>query len=110
MPMGPIQNPHIYWRVTGPPGTPTSTGESQAHTEPPHLLEGHRPIRNPHIYWRVTGPPGTPTSTGGSQAHLEPPHLLEGHRPIRTPTSTAGVPGPSLQDLMGPLPRDPGAA
>ena len=43
------------------------------------------PIQNPHIYWRVTGPPGTPTST-------------------------AGVPGPSLQDLMGPLPRDPGAA
>lgn len=43
------------------------------------------PIWNPHAYWR-------------------------GHRPILTPTPTAGVTGPGLQDLMTPLPRDPGAA
>ena len=92
MPMGPIQNPHIYWRVTGPPGTPTSTGGSQAHPDP-------------HIYWRVTGPPGTPTSTGGSQAHLEPPHLLQGSQAhLEPPHLLQGSQDPACKTSWDPFP------
>lgn len=86
MPTGPIWNPHTYWRGHRPTWNP--------HT----YCRGHRPIWNPHIYWR------------GHRPTWKPHIYCRGHRPIRTPTSTGGVPGPSLQDLMGPLPHDPGAA
>ena len=84
MPAGPIWNPHAYWR-------------------------GHRPIRTPTPTGGVTGPSGPPHLLQGSQAHLDPHTFWRGHRPIWIPTPTAGVTGPGLQNLMGPLPHDPGA-
>lgn len=56
------------------------------------------PIWNPHAYCR------------GHRTIWNPHTYCRGHRPIQIPTSIRGVPGPGLQDLMGPLPRDPGAA
>ena len=95
--------------ATGPSGPPHLLEGSQAHLEPHAYWRGHRPILTPTPTGGVTGPSGPPHLLQGSQAHLDPHTFWRGHRPIWIPTPTAGVTGPGLQNLMGPLPRDPGA-